>query len=547
MISSDLRLEGPTRTEPDIRSEVARRRTFAIISHPDAGKTTLTEKLLLYGGAIHLAGSVRARRNQNSTASDWMELEQKRGISINTTVLQFPYRDYQLNLLDTPGHQDFSEDTYRTLAAADSAVMVIDAAKGIEEQTKKLFQVCRRRGIPIFTFVNKLDRPSRDPLDLLGEIEAVLGIEAVPMNWPLGDGPGFRGVYDRSSGRVLVFDRTEHGQSIAPVQSTSLSDATNTHLLGEHMHEALRADMELLEGAGATFDAERVRRGEQTPTFFGSAFTNFGVQAFIDAFTALAPSPGTRLATNGRIISPDREEFSGFIFKIQTNMDPQHRDSIAFLRICSGRFARDMVVQHVRTGRKLRLARAHRLFARERELIEEAFPGDVVGLVNPGQFAIGDTLCTGAPIEFADIPRFAPEHFAVLHNTNTAKYRQFHKGLAHLEEEGAIQLLHAPNAIRREPILAAVGQLQFDVVRFRLESEYGVTTDLQPLTFRLARFLEGQPDDLAALPWDQGALLTEDKEGRLVGLFDSEWKVGYWRKQYPAVRYREVDQIDPIE
>jgi len=527
-----------TATEPDIRREASRRRTFAIISHPDAGKTTLTEKLLLYGGAIGLAGSVRARHNQSAATSDWMELEQQRGISINSTVLQFPYNGYQINLLDTPGHQDFSEDTYRTLAAVDSAVMVIDAAKGIETQTRKLFQVCRQRGVPILTFVNKMDRPSREPLALLDEIEEVLGIAAVPMNWPIGDGDGFRGVYDRPGGQIHLFDRVERGRRIAPVQVRAMDDPALGALLGEARHGQLRADMELLEGAGAGFDETRVRQGELTPVFFGSALTDFGVQLFLDAFLEMAPPPSPRRA-RGQVVAPGSGDFSGFIFKIQANMDRLHRDSIAFLRICSGRFTRDMVVQHPRTGRKLRLSHSHRLFAREREVLDEAFPGDVVGLVNPGQFAIGDTLCAGQLVEFDDIPRFAPEHFAVLGNADTAKHKQFHKGLLQLQEEGAIQILHAPDYARREPILAAVGRLQFDVVRFRLEAEYGVATQLDPLPYQCARWIEGTSQEVATLPWGRGALLAEDRNGQPVGLFESEWHVRYWQEHYPPVKYHE--------
>jgi peptide chain release factor 3 len=527
-----------TTAEPEIRREVSRRRSFAIISHPDAGKTTLTEKLLLYGGAIGLAGSVRARHNQRSATSDWMELERQRGISINSTVLQFPYNGYQINLLDTPGHQDFSEDTYRTLTAVDSAVMVIDAAKGIEAQTRKLFQVCRQRGIPILTFINKMDRPAREPLALLDEIESVLGIAAVPVNWPLGDGASFRGVYDRPARQIHLFDRVERGRRIAPVQVTEVADPALRVLLGEDRHRELLSDIELLEGAGAGFDEVRVRRGEQTPVFFGSALTNFGVQLFLDAFVDLAPPPRPRQA-QGQVIDPGRGDFSGFIFKIQANMDPLHRDSVAFLRVCSGRFSRDMVVQHPRTGRKLRLSHSHRLFARERELVDEAFAGDVIGLVNPGQFAIGDTLCTGPQVEFHSIPRFSPEHFAGLRNTDAAKHKQFHKGLLQLQEEGAIQILQAPHAARREPILAAVGRLQFDVVQFRLEAEYGVTTQLDPLPYQVARWLDGAPRDVAALPWGRGALLAEDRDGRSVGLFESEWHVRYWREHYPAVKYRD--------
>ena len=520
-------------------AEAARRRTFAIISHPDAGKTTLTEKLLLYGGAIHLAGSVRARRNQRATTSDWMALEQERGISVSSSVLQFPYRNCRINLLDTPGHQDFSEDTYRTLTAVDSAVMVIDAARGIEEQTRKLFRVCRQRGIPIFTFINKVDRPTREPLELLDEIEQVLGIGATPMNWPIGNGSDFRGVYDRTVHQVHLFDRTEHGQHRVPVEVANPSAPALRQLLGEQLQVRLGSEIELLEGAGAPFDTDLVARGEQTPVFFGSALTNFGLQLFLDSFVDLAPSPGARRA-GARTILPDDEGFSGFIFKIQANVNPLHRDSIAFLRVCSGRFEREMIVQHVQGGRKVRLAYAHRLFGQDREVVDEAFPGDVVGLVSHGQFAIGDTLASDATVRFDGLPRFQPEHFGRIRGTDSAKSKHFQKGLQQLEREGVIQLLDQPTAARREPVLAAVGQLQFDVVRYRLEAEYGVRTEFEPLDYGHARWLDGRLADLMKLPWGRGAMLVEDGNGRPVGLFQRDWNLRYWREEFPLLGYREI-------
>ncbi|MFN0073633.1 MAG: peptide chain release factor 3 [Chloroflexota bacterium] len=526
-------------TASPLSAEIARRRTFAIISHPDAGKTTLTEKLLLYGGAIHLAGSVRSRQSQRATASDWMALEQARGISISSTVLQFPYAGCQINLLDTPGHQDFSEDTYRTLSAVDSAVMVIDAARGVEEQTKKLFAVCRRRGIPIFTFINKLDRPARDPFELLDDLESVLGIGATPMNWPIGDGPDFRGVFDRSTAQVHLFDRTEGGRHRAPVQVAGSTDPALAEILGANRQAALQGDLELLEGAGVAFDPARVAAGEQTPVFFGSALTNFGLELFLDAFVRLAPSPGPRLAGD-RVISPEQSDFAGFIFKIQANIDPQHRDSIAFLRICAGRFERDMTVQHVQGGRKVRLAYAHRLFGQDRETIEQAFPGDVVGLVSHGQFAIGDTLAEDPTIRFDALPRFQPEHFARLLNTDTTRYKQFQKGLVQLEREGVIQLLHEPHAARREPILAAVGRLQFDVVQFRLQAEYGTSTELEHLDYRHARWLERRALDGVRLPWGRGTILTDDNDGLPVALFANDWQLRHWQQEYPELGYREI-------
>ncbi|HET7812759.1 MAG TPA: peptide chain release factor 3, partial [Candidatus Baltobacteraceae bacterium] len=374
----------------DIEEEVRKRRTFAIISHPDAGKTTLTEKLLLYGGAIQTAGQVSARRAQRAATSDWMELEKQRGISITSTVLQFPYEGYTINLLDTPGHQDFGEDTYRTLLAADSAVMLIDAAKGVEPQTKKLFAICRARRIPLFTFVNKMDRPSRDPLELLDELESVLGIGAFPMNWPLGNGPSFAGVYDRQTSDVHLYERSAHGSKRANVRVAGVDDPELRGLLDEQSYQEFRDGLELLEGAGAAFDREAMLRGDVSPVFFGSAVTNFGVQLFLDKFVKLSPPPQPRAA-----VEPENPNFSGFVFKIQANMDPRHRDRIAFVRVCSGKFERDMTVRNTRSGKDVRLSRAVKLFASERESLEAAYAGDVVGLANPGAFSIGDTLCEG--------------------------------------------------------------------------------------------------------------------------------------------------------
>ncbi len=444
-----------------LNDAIAARRTFAIISHPDAGKTTLTEKLLLYGNAIELAGNVRARRNQRSTTSDWMEMERERGISITSTILQFPYQDYIVNLLDTPGHQDFSEDTYRTLSAVDSAVMVIDAAKGIEPQTLKLFEVCRKRGIPIFTFINKMDRPARDPLELLDEIKKVLGMEPIPMNWPIGDGPDFRGVYDRATQGVEVF--------------MSLDQLAQNKTLSQRRFDELAESIHLLDEAGVVFDHESVLDEKQTPVFFGSAVTNFGVRLFLDTFVKYAPPPQPYQSDAGEVF-PTAPDFSGFIFKIQANMNPKHRDSVAFLRICSGRFERGMNLIHAQSGKTLRLLRPYKPFANEREILDEAFPGDVLGIPNTGDFAIGDTLCSGSAIQFASIPRFQPEHFALLRNTDLSKQKQFAKGLQQLESEGAVQILYNINAFKREPILAVVGQLQFDVVQARLKSEYNVPT-----------------------------------------------------------------------
>jgi len=522
-------------------AEVGRRRTFAIISHPDAGKTTLTEKLLLYGGAIHVAGQVSARRRQRQATSDWMELERERGISITSTVLQFPYAGYTLNLLDTPGHQDFGEDTYRTLLAADAAVMLIDAAKGVEPQTKKLFAICRERKIPLFTFINKMDRPSRDPLELLDELESVLGIAAYPMNWPLGSGEQFKGVFDRATSEMHLFERSAHGAKRAAVRVTGVGDERLRELVDEHTYATFRDGLDLLEGAGARFDEEAMLRGEVTPVFFGSAVTNFGVQLFLDAFVemsrppaarALAPSPGGATA-----VSPDDANFTGFVFKIQANMDPRHRDRVAFVRVCSGRFERDMVVRNARTGKDVRLARAMRLFADERESLDSAYAGDVVGLANPGVFAIGDTLYEGAPVAFEPIPSFAPEHFASVRSIDSAGYKSFGKGIAQLREEGAVQVFYPWDSARTEPVLAVVGELQFEVAKYRLESEYGVKTAFAYLPFSLARRVAGDREAIARAQFPTNAKLLEDWNGEPVAVFESEWSVRLAAEWNPALTF----------
>jgi peptide chain release factor 3 len=517
-------LEGPHRLTAS--QEAARRRTFAIISHPDAGKTTLTEKLLLYGGAVSLAGSVTARKHQRQTASDWMALERERGISVSSTVLAFPYGGCQVNLLDTPGHNDFSEDTYRTLSAVDSAVMVLDGARGIEPQTRKLFEVCRERGIPIFTFVNKLDRPAKHPLVLLDEIEQTLGLRTYPLNWPIGDGPDFRGIFDRQSRSVHLFSRTEHGATRAPVQVADLADPALDALLGTERAATLREDLELLDHAGAEFDPAAIRRGELTPVCFGSALTNFGVELFLRRFLELAPAPGPQRTSNGDV-EPGDPTFSGFVFKIQANMDPRHRDRVAFLRVCSGRFSRDMEVWHPRSKRRVRLAPPLRLFGQDREVVEEAYPGDVIGLVNPGLFAIGDTVSEREIGLFPPLPRFQPEHFALLRHSRADRYKQFLKGLEQIEEEGGIQVFYPVSAGKREPILAAVGALQFDVVRYRLEAEYDVETALESLGYSVARWVEGDPLEIAALGDGRGRLRTEDRDGRPVLLFTTAWDLRY--------------------
>ncbi len=530
----------------DISEEVSRRRTFAIISHPDAGKTTLTEKLLLYGGAIATAGQVAARRKARSATSDWMELEKERGISITSTVLQFPYKGFTLNLLDTPGHQDFGEDTYRTLLAADSAVMLIDAAKGVEPQTKKLFAICRARRIPLFTFINKMDRPSRDPLELLDELEKVLGIGAFPVNWPIGNGPSFRGVFDRTTREVHLFERTTHGAKRAPVRVTGESDPRIAELTDATTLAEFRDSLELLDGAGERFDRDAFIAGESTPVYFGSAVTNFGVELFLDGFIATAPPPTPRMAASGteserEPVPPVSENFSGFVFKIQANMDPRHRDRVAFVRVCSGRFERDMTVRNVRTGKDVRLTRAMKLFASEREVVDEAYAGDVVGLANPGSFAIGDTLCSGPPLRFDPIPTFAPEHFASVRSIDTSAYKSFQKALAQLREEGAIQVFFPAGQVHSEPIFGAVGELQFEVAKYRIESEYGVRTAFTGLPYRLALRVLGEPEAIAGASWPSNAKLVDDWAGKPVALFESEWSVGLAREWNPALAFADFD------
>jgi peptide chain release factor 3 len=520
-----------------IQTEAKRRRTFAIISHPDAGKTTLTEKLLLYGGAIQLAGSVKARRNQRKATSDWMELEKQRGISVTSTVLQFEYQGYVLNLLDTPGHNDFSADTYRTLTAADSAVMLIDNAKGVEAQTKKLFAVCRQRGIPIFTFVNKLDHPGRGPLALLTEVEDTLGIRSVAANWPIGQGDEFKGVYDREAAKVHLFGRTAHGVSKADVDVMDVDDPRVLERIGPELLQTLRDDIELLEIAGEDMDLEKVARGELTPVFFGSAITNFGVELFLQRFLTIAPAPGPRDAQKASV-GVDAP-FSGFVFKIQANMDPNHRDRIAFLRIVSGQFTKDMEASHTRTGRRLRLTRPQRLFGQDRETVEEAFAGDVIGLSNPGTFQLGDTISVEEGLRFDEVPNFSPETFCYIHNRDVARHKHFEKGIAQLCEEGLVDLFWDPRSARREPILGAVGQLQFEVVQYRLQSEYGVETSLEGLPYEIIRWLEADPATIASVYWGTNARLIQDNLGHPVLLVGSEWTLNYIKNQNSKITFHE--------
>ena len=520
-----------------IATEIARRRTFAIISHPDAGKTTLTEKLLLYGGAVQLAGSVTARKNQRATTSDWMELEKKRGISISSTVLQFDYNGYSINLLDTPGHKDFSEDTYRVLTAVDSVVMVIDSAKGIEPQTRKLFEVCRQRGVPIFTFMNKCDRPMRNPLELLDELEHVLGIGAFPVNWPIGNGFEFQGVYDRQTSQFHLFERTVGGKHRAPVSVGGINDPEIRGRLDDATFHKTVEELEMLDTAGNKFDDAAVLAGKTTPVFFGSGINNFGVQLLLDGFLKHSPAPKARVM-GGIEIAPENPAFSGFIFKIQANMNPKHRDRIAFVRVCSGKFERDMTVHHSRSEKGVRLSSAHKLFGKERETVDEAYPGDVIGLVGHDSFGIGDTLTTDSKIQYKEIPRFTPEAFSYLHNPNTAKYKQFRQGLDQLLQEGVTQTLYLRNASTKTPLLAAVGPLQFEVVQFRLESEYGAESRLEAAPWHVVRWLPItiKEEDLDALSLPTGARLAYDIGKNPVVLFQNDWSANYFdetNKKFP--------------
>ncbi len=522
--------------------EISRRRTFAIISHPDAGKTTLTEKLLLYGGAIQLAGAVTARKNQRKATSDWMELEKQRGISITSTVLQFEYRDHVLNLLDTPGHDDFSADTYRTLTAADSAVMLIDNAKGVEAQTKKLFAVCRQRGIPIFTFINKLDHDGIGPLALLTEVEDVLGIKSVAMNWPIGQGSYFKGVYHRGTRQVHLFQRVAHGSGRAPVIIMDLDDPKVADHLSKDELKTLFDEIDLIDVAGETFNMDSVLRGELTPVFFGSAITNFGVELFLNEFMDMAPKPGHRTAEE-RQVDPSEADFSGFVFKIQANMDPNHRDRIAFLRIVSGHFEKDMQVRHTRLNKDIRLTRPQRLFAQDRETVEDAYPGDIVGLTNPGLYNLGDTVCVGQHLHYKELTPFAPEMFAVLTNRSIERFKHFEKGTEQLCDEGLSDLFLDVRAHRRDPILGVVGKLQFEVIQYRLKSEYGVDILLEPLPFDLIRYVEGDPKVVSEIYWGTNARPVQTRNGNTAVLINGAWPLKYLEEKNPTVQFHEREEL----
>ena len=527
----------------DLRNEIHRRRTFAIISHPDAGKTTLTEKLLLYGGAIQLAGAVKGKASARHAVSDWMELEKQRGISITSSVMQFEYEGFCINILDTPGHQDFSEDTYRTLMAADSAVMVIDAAKGIEPQTRKLFKVCAMRHIPIFTFINKLDREARSPYDLMEQLEQEFGIGTYPMNWPIGCGRDFKGVYDRQAGKVLAFGDLHRGTSRIQAEEVGLDDTAELDaLLGTSLRQTLEADVELLDGAGYEFDLDQVHKGQLSPVFFGSALTNFGVEPFLKSFLALTPPPLPRQAAE-ETVDPFDERFSAFVFKIQANMNKAHRDRIAFMRVVSGKFQRDKEYLHVQGNKTLRLAQPQQLMADSRQIIDEAYAGDIIGIFDPGIFAIGDTVCDKAKkVTFEGIPTFAPEIFAAVERIDTMKRKQFEKGMMEIAQEGAIQIFHAPGAGLEEVLVGVVGVLQLEVLEYRLKTEYGVDVRRRGLPYQFVRWVENKDMDLSRLNLGTDSRWVQDFRGNDLLLFGGQWSIRWALEKNPGLRLKEFNQ-----
>ena len=526
----------------ELANEINRRRTFAIISHPDAGKTTLTEKLLLYGGAIQTAGSVKGKASSKHAVSDWMELEKQRGISITSSVLQFEYEGYCVNILDTPGHQDFSEDTYRTLMAADSAVMVIDAAKGIEPQTRKLFKVCAMRHIPIFTFINKMDREARSPYELMEELEKEFGIGTYPMNWPIGCGREFKGVYDRQSRTVLAFSDAHAGSSRIRATEISADDQSELEdFIGQKLLGVLNDDIELLDGAGYDFDIELVQSGDLSPVFFGSALNNFGVEEFLEHFLKMTMPPLPR-TSGGNTIDPVNGGFSAFVFKIQANMNKAHRDRIAFMRICSGKFERDREYFHVQGGKALKLAQPQQLMASDRAIINEAYAGDIIGVFDPGIFSIGDTICEkGADIKFEGIPTFAPEHFAAVERTDTMKRKQFEKGISQIAQEGAIQIFHEPNSGYEEIIVGVVGVLQFEVLEYRLKSEYGVEIRRRDLPYECIRWIENPETDVKSLNLTSDTKWVRDFKDNNMLLFSSSWCINWALDKNPGLELREFD------
>lgn len=526
-----------------LEDEIKRRRTFAIISHPDAGKTTLTEKFLLYGGAIAQAGAVKGKKNSRHAVSDWMEIEKQRGISVTSSVMQFQYKNYCINILDTPGHQDFSEDTYRTLMAADSAVMVIDASKGVENQTRKLFKVCVMRHIPIFTFINKMDRESRNPFDLMEQIESELGIQTYPVNWPIGSGKEFKGVYDRDKKHIISFE-TSGGQHQVAATEVDLSDPSLDSLIGEDLHSTLCDDIELLDGASYEFDIEKVRKGELSPVFFGSALTNFGVEPFLENFLEMTTSPTPRNSSAG-IIDPFDPEFSAFVFKIQANMNKAHRDRITFLRICSGKFDKDMEVLHVQGNKKLRLSQPQQIMAQEREIIDEAYAGDIIGVFDPGIFAIGDTICSPKKkFEFESIPTFAPEHFMRVRQKDTLKRKQFVKGTTQIAQEGAIQIFHEPDSGMEEVIVGVVGVLQLEVFEYRMKNEYNVDLFKEGLPYSYIRWIDNKDIDPKTLKLSSDTKLVKDFRDNYLLLFTSEWNIRWALERNEGLELSEFNRGD---
>ncbi len=514
----------------DYLNEIKKRRTFAIISHPDAGKTTLTEKLLLYGGAIQQAGTVKGKKNAKHVVSDWMEIEKQRGISVTSSVMQFHYNDYCINILDTPGHEDFSEDTYRTLMAADSAVMVIDASKGVEKQTRKLFKVCTLRDIPIFTFINKMDRDARSPFDLMEEIEQELGIHTYPMNWPIGSGKEFKGVYDRSKKAILAF-KANNGQREVEATEADINDSGLDELIGADHRSELVDDIELLDGAGNEFDLEQVRHGKVSPVFFGSALTNFGVEPFLEEFLNMTTSPLPREADTGKI-DPFDPDFSAFVFKIQANMNKAHRDRIAFMRICSGKFEKGMEVFHVQGDKKMKLSQPQQLMAQEREIVEEAYAGDIIGVFDPGVFSIGDTICMpGNKFRYSGIPTFAPEHFSRVRLVDTMKRKQFVKGISQIAQEGAIQIFQDLGGGMEEVIVGVVGTLQFDVLEYRLNNEYNVEIRMEGLPYQYIRWIENAALDPKTLNLTSDTKRIQDLRGHHLLIFANEWSIR-WAEEH---------------
>ena len=526
-----------------LKEEISRRRTFAIISHPDAGKTTLTEKFLLYGGAINLAGSVKGKATARHAVSDWMEIEKQRGISVTSSVMQFEYQGYCINILDTPGHQDFSEDTYRTLMAADSAVMVIDAAKGIEPQTRKLFKVCAMRDIPIFTFINKLDREARNPFDLLEELEKEFGIGTYPVNWPIGCGVDFKGVFDRDRREILAFNEFHNGQNkLATIECDITDTARLDELLGPYQRQALVDDIELLDGASYEFDIEKVRHGKWSAVFFGSALTNFGVETFLENFLQMTTPPLPRKTIDG-MVDPFDESFSAFVFKIQANMNKNHRDRIAFMRICSGKFQKDTEYLHIQEGKRIKLAQPQQMMAENREIIEEAYAGDIIGVFDPGIFSIGDTVCDPKmKVQFEGIPTFAPEHFAAIEQVDTLKRKQFVKGITQIAQEGAIQIFTEPGGGMERVIVGVVGVLQFEVLEYRLKNEYGVAIRRSDLPYGYIRWIASRDADPKTMTLTSDTKWVQDLKGNNLLLFASEWNIQWALERNEGLRLTEFNR-----